>query len=91
MRRKVHTGIRIGSAIYVYGTVDEGMQYSWSLNYAKKGVGTPNGNLLIAAEDLKLDRFRSESTLEITLTQFATGARFQFTKADIVVGTGVIG
>lgn len=81
----------IGSAIYVYGNVDEGMQYTWSLNYAKKTTGIPNGSLLIAAENLKLERSRTHFTLDITITQFAAGARFQFNKADVVVGTGMIG
>ena len=67
------------------------MQYSWSLNDAKKTIGQPNGTLLIAAENLKLDRFSTSFTLEISLTQFGAGKRFQFNKADVVVGTGVIG
>lgn len=67
------------------------MQYSWSLNYARKTTGQPSGTLLIAADNLKLDKFRDYFTLEITLTQFAAGARFQFSKADVVVGTGMIG
>jgi hypothetical protein len=91
VRQKVHAGIRIGNALYLYGSVDEGMQYAYSLNYAKKTTGTPNGNLLLALENLKLDRYRDHFTLDIALTQFAAGARFQFNKADVVVGTGVTG
>ena len=67
------------------------MQYSWGLNYAKKAIGQPNGALLIAAENLKLDKYRNYFTLEISLTQFGAGKRFQFNKADVVVGTGMIG
>jgi hypothetical protein len=67
------------------------MQYTWSLNSAKKTTGKPSGTLLIAAENLKLDRFRSHFTLEIDIAQFASGARFQFNKADVVAGTGMIG
>ncbi len=67
------------------------MQYSYSLNYAKKTTGLPKGTLLIAIENLKPDKFRDHFTLEITLAQFAAGARFQFSKADVVVGTGMIG
>ena len=67
------------------------MQYSWSLNDAKKTIGQPNGTLLIAAENLKLDDFSPSFTLEISLTQFGAGKRFQFNKADVVVGTGMIG
>lgn len=81
----------IGNAIYIYGSVDDGMQYSWSLNYAKKTIGQPNGALLIAAENLKLDKFRNYFTLEISLTQFGAEKRFKFNKADVVVGTGMIG
>jgi hypothetical protein len=90
VRQNVYAGIRIGTAIYVYGSVDEGMQYAYSLNSAKKTVGIPNGNLLISIEGLKLER-RTHFTLGIDLTQFAAGARFQFNKADVVVGTGLIG
>ena len=67
------------------------MQYSWSVNDAKKTIGQPNGTLLIAAENLKLEDFSPSFSLEISLTQFGAGKRFQFNKADVVVGTGVIG
>ena len=67
------------------------MEYTWSLNYGTKTTGKPSGNLLLAAENLKLDRYSTHFTLEINLTQFKSGARFQFNKADIVVGTGMTG
>ena len=81
----------IGSAIYVYGSADEGMRYTWSLNHDGTTDGKPNGNLLIAAENLKLNSFYSSFSLEIKIAQFAPGARFQFGKADVVVGTGMTG
>ena len=71
------------------------MEYTWSLLSRSKTNGKPNGNLLIAAENLKLDpyrdAFRESFTLEIVLTQFKSGARFQFNKADVIVGTGMTG
>jgi len=67
------------------------MEYTWSLNYDTKTTGKPNGNLLIAAENLKLDRYRTHLTLEINLAQFTSAARFLFNKADVVVGTGMTG
>jgi len=82
----------IGSAIYVYGSADDGIRYTWSINDGKSTDGKPNGNLLIAAENLKLDPFYYSSfSLEIKVAQFAPGARFQFGKADVVVGTGMTG
>ena len=81
----------IGSAIYVYGSVDTGIQYTWSVISGKKTTGAPNGNLLIVAENLIIDRFKTRYTLEIEISQFISGARFQFNKADIVVGTGMTG
>jgi len=67
------------------------MEYTWSLNYGTKTNGKPNGNLLIAVENLKLEKYRKQFTLEITLTQFNAAARFRFNKADVIVGTGVTG
>ena len=67
------------------------MDYTWSLNYATNTKGKANGNLLIAAENLKLGTDSKYFTLEIDLAQFKSGARFQFSKADVVVGTGMTG
>jgi len=67
------------------------MEYAWYLDYDKKVIGKPNGNLLIAVENLKLDQYKTQHKLEIDLTQFKSTARFQFSKADVVVGTGVTG
>jgi len=81
----------IGSAIYVYGSADDGIRYNWTINHGETTDGKPNGNLLIAAENLKLNSFYSSFSLEIKVAQFAPGARFQFGKADVVVGTGMTG
>ena len=81
----------IGSAIYVYGSADAGLEYSWSLNFGKTVNGTPNGNLLIAAENLITDRFSTPYTLEVDIVQAISGTRFQFNKADVVVGTRMTG
>jgi len=67
------------------------MEYTWSLDYGAKTKGKPNGNLLLAIENLKLDRYSTQFKLDIKLAQFAFGARFQFSKADVVVGTGLTG
>jgi len=67
------------------------MKYTWSLNYRRTTTGKPNGNLLIAAENVKPDPFWGCSTLEIYLTQIKSAARFQFNKADVIVGTGMTG
>jgi hypothetical protein len=79
-----------GTAIYVYGSTGAGIVYTWSLNYGTKTTGRPNGNLLIAAENLTLDGLRAVFTLEIVL-EYTPGSRFQFSKADVVVGTGMTG
>jgi hypothetical protein len=78
----------IGSAIYVFGSVDQGMNYSWSLGSGTT-PGTPRGDLLIHAEGFSLTTYRSDFTLTISLSQYVSGARFQFSRADIVVGTGM--
>jgi hypothetical protein len=67
------------------------MQYTWSLDYNPGTKGTPNGNLLIAAENLRVEPFGSYITLEIDLAQFTSGAQFQFSKADVILGTGLTG
>ena len=69
------------------------MEYSWSLDFGKKTKGTPNGDLLIVAENLDIDHFWTPHThgLEIDTAQFISGTRFQFNKADVVVGTGMTG
>jgi len=67
------------------------MEYTWSLNNGTKTNGTPNGNLLIAAENLKLNGTKTNFTLEIVLAQVTPAARFQFSKADVIVGTGITG
>jgi len=59
------------------------MEYTWFLDYDTKTIGKPNGNLLIAVENLKLDQYKTQHTLEIDLTQFKSTARFQFSKADV--------
>jgi hypothetical protein len=66
------------------------MEYTWSFNSTKM-TGQPNGNLLIAAENLTPERFKPYFTLQIDVVQFTPGARFQFSKADIMVGTGMTG
>ena len=66
------------------------MEYSWSLNSGNKINGTPSGNLLFMAENLINDRWYPY-TLKINIAQFISGARFQFNKADIVMGTGMTG
>jgi len=67
------------------------MEYTWSLNSGSKTTGKPNGNILIAVENLKLENYRTYFMLEIKLAQFTSGARFQFSKADITAGTGMTG
>ena len=67
------------------------MQYSWSINYGPSTDGKPNGTLLIVAENLEPSYFFSSFSLVIKVAQFAPGARFQFSKADVVVGTGMTG
>jgi hypothetical protein len=67
------------------------MEYTWSLDYGTKTTGKPNGNVLLAIENLKLASYSTHFTLEIDLTQFGSGATFQFSKADVVVGTGMTG
>ena len=67
------------------------MQYTWSLDYGTNTAGKPNGNVLIAAENLQLRPFMSSFMLEIDISQFKSGARFQFSKADVVAGTGMTG
>ena len=82
-----------GSAIYVYGSVDAGIEYTWTLGSNGWINGTANGNLLIMVDDINHGiHFPPYSQfLRIEITQFISGARFQFNKADIVVGTGMTG
>jgi hypothetical protein len=80
-----------GNAIYVYGSVDKGIYYSWAVNSSMRWDGKPNGNLLIAAEDLKFDESGYPHKLDIIVHPMKSGARFQFNKADAVLGTGMTG
>jgi hypothetical protein len=63
-RGRMLTSVTV-TAIYVYGSAEARMKYTWSLNYGTKTTGRPNGNLIIAAENLRLDRFRSYFTFQI--------------------------
>ena len=68
------------------------MKYSWSIDNVINTDGKPNGTLLIAVENLTPeDLLASYSSLLTTVAQFAPGARFQFSKADVVGGTGMTG
>jgi len=77
--------------MYLYGSADEGMEYVWSLDSGPKTTGKPNGNILIAAENLKPGPYDTSFRLEVVLTQFKSGARFQVNKADVIFGTGMTG
>lgn len=80
-----------GRAIYLFGSVTGGTQYTTALDSQDSVNGTTVGDLLASYENLQSPSAGETHQITLTATQFTADGDLSFTKAIVSVGTGLQG